>query len=118
MKFSIIIAEKKVITQSDTKTWIDISKNLNQNNTDATPILKNTINLIKSKFPEIPNKMVWGNYLIFEEYENIVAIDIDFDNIELIKTEILLIALSNDLAVLIGKENKIYREISEIKQSK
>ena len=59
--------------------------------------------------------MVWGNYLIFEEYEKIVTIDIDYDNIDNLKSEILNIALNNDLVVLIGKENKIYRNISEIK---
>lgn len=115
MKGSIIIAEKNILTESDIKSWIAISKKLGQANVKATSNVKNTIELIQSRFPEIPNKMVWGNYLIFEEHEDFAVIDIDYDNIEKLKNEVLNIALNNNLAVLIGKENKIYRDISEIK---
>ncbi|WP_282148326.1 hypothetical protein [Algibacter lectus] len=115
MKYSIIISEKELLKDSDKITWIGISKKLDQKKTDATESLKNVIKLISLQFPELPNKMVWGNYLIFEEYEKIVVIDIDYENIDSIKNEILNIVLNEDLAVLIGKENKIYRDISEIK---
>lgn len=77
--------------------------------------MSNVIDLIKLRFPQLPNQMVWGNYLMFEEYEDIITIDIDHDDIDLLKKEILKIAFQNDLVVLIGKENKIYRNISEIK---
>lgn len=47
--------------------------------------------------------MVWGNYLIFEEYDDIVIVDIDYGDTDLLEKEILKIALQNDLVVLIGK---------------
>lgn len=114
MKFSIIIAEKSILTQSDVKIWINVSIKLGQSKIKATPNLSNVIDLIKLRFPQLPNQMVWGNYLMFEEYDDIITIDIDHDDIDLLKKEILKIAFQNDLVVLIGKENKIYRDISEI----
>lgn len=113
MKFSIIIAEKNIHTQSDVKIWINIGIKLGQSRIKATLNLTNVIDLIKLRFPELPNQMVWGNYVMFEEFNDIVTIDIDHDDIDLLKKEILKIALQNDLVVLIGKENKIYRDISE-----
>jgi hypothetical protein len=71
------------------------------------------ITLNKTQFPELPNKMAWGNYLVFNEYANIVVVDIDYDDINLLKKEILKIAFENELVVLIGKENKIYRNINK-----
>lgn len=115
MKYSIIIAEKNALSSSDTKAWIEISAKLQQTKVQATSVLKKSINQIISQFPEIPNTMVWESYLIFEEHRNAVVIDIDYENIDLLKNEILNIALHNDLAVFIGKENKIYRNISDIK---
>ncbi|QCW98867.1 hypothetical protein FGM00_01550 [Aggregatimonas sangjinii] len=115
MKGSIIIAEKNILVDSDTKSWIEISKKLEQNKVESTSNIKKVIKRIQSRFPEIPNKMVWGNYLIFEEHENIAVIDIDYNNLEKLKQDVLNIALNNNLAVLIGKENKIYRDISELK---
>lgn len=68
MKYSIIIADKSVLASSDTKTWLKISKRLEEPNRDVEHELKDVIESIKSKFPDLPNKMAWGNYLIFEEY--------------------------------------------------
>lgn len=115
MKFSMIIAEQNILSHSDVKIWMDISSKLEQSTVEATPNLKQAIALVKTQFPELPNKIVWRNYLVFDEHDNIVAIDIDYDNIDLLKKEILKIALKNDLVVLIGRENKIYRDIREIK---
>jgi len=109
MKFSIVIADMKILTASDTKTWIGLSKKLAEPKTDTTPELKEIITLIKSGFPELPNTMVWGNYLIFEEFADFFTIDIDYDDIKRLEHEILDIALENGFAVLIGKENKIYK---------
>jgi len=44
-----------------------------------------------------------------------VTIDVDFDDVTKMKNDILTIALNNDYVVLIGKENKIYRSLSELK---
>ncbi len=79
MKFSIIIAEQNILTHSDVKIWMDISSKLEQSRVESTPNLKQVIALIKLRFPELPNQMVWGNYLVFDEYDNIVAIDIYYD---------------------------------------
>lgn len=111
----MIIAEQNILTHSDVKIWMDISSKLEQSRVESTPNLKQVIALIKLRFPELSNQIVWGNYLVFDEHDDVVAIDIDYDNIDLLKKEILKIALHNDLVVLIGKENKIYRNISEIK---
>lgn len=115
MKFSIIIVEQNILTHSDVKIWMDISSKLEQSRVESTPNLKQVITLIKLRFPELPNQIVWGNYFVFDEHDDVVAIDIDYENIDLLKKEILKIALHNDLVVLIGKENKIHRNISEIK---
>lgn len=113
MKFSIIIAEKNILTQSDVKIWIDVGIKFGHSKIKATPNLTNVIDLIKLRFLELPNQMVWGNYLMFEEYDDIVIVNIDHGDIDLLKKEILKIAFQNDPGVLIGKENKIYRDISE-----
>ncbi len=115
MKFSIIIAEHHILHQSDIKIWMDIRIKLGQNRMKTTPNVAHVIDLIKLRFPELPNQMVWGNYLIFDEHDDIVAIDIDYDDIDLLKKEIFKIAFQNDLVVLVGRENKIYRDISEVK---
>jgi len=111
MKFSMIIAEQNILTQSDVKIWMDVGIKLDQSSMEATPGLKQAIAQIKTQFPELPNQIVWGNYLVFDEHGNIVTIDIDCDDIDLLKKEILKIAFQNDLVVLIGRENKIYRDI-------
>lgn len=111
MKFSIIIADKSVLAASDRKTWLEISKRLSEPNSSVADGLKEVIESIKAKFPELPNKMVWGNYLIFEEYSDFFSMEIDYADMESLKKEVLDIALPKGFVVLIGKENKIYRSV-------
>ena len=47
--------------------------------------------------------------MIFEEYSDFFVIVIEYEDIEYLKKEILEIALEKGFAVLIGKENKIYK---------
>lgn len=113
MKYYISIAEKHLLSTSHRKTWLAVS-DVQENDTECTEILKDTEEEIKAKFPELPNKMVWGHYLIFNHHGAVLSIDIDYDDIDKIKKEILEIALRKDLMVLIGSEDKIYKGIEDI----
>lgn len=109
MKYSIIIADSKLIAKSDIKTWIDIGKKSIEPKSELSESLIEIINIIKSKFPKISNYKNSESYMIFEEYSDFFAIDIEYEDIEYLKKEILEIALEKGFAVLIGKENKIYK---------
>ncbi|GAA4147034.1 hypothetical protein GCM10022216_32620 [Sphingobacterium kyonggiense] len=113
MKYYISIAEKHLLSTSHRKTWLAVS-DVEEKETECAEILKETEEEIKTKFPELPNKMVWGHYLIFNHHGSVLSIDIDYDDIEAIKREILEIALRKDLMALIGSEDKIYKDIEDI----
>lgn len=109
MKYSIIIADTKLLLKSEIKTWINIGKISIEPQAQTSKDILKIIDLIKLKYPDIPNNKGAENYLIFEKYADFFTMDIQYDTIEKMKEEIIEIALHNGFAVLIGKENKIYK---------
>ncbi|TDQ11503.1 hypothetical protein [Pedobacter metabolipauper] len=109
MKYSIIVALSDSIAPTDYKAWTDIGKKIQQPPTVLNAVLKDAAQEIARSFPDLPSSIVWGNYLVFDEHGDFFVIDIDFENVELIRDTVFHVAEKRGLTVLIGKENKIYR---------
>jgi len=111
MKFYPSIT-KNEIPENDRKAWIYLSKlmrNEPEKGQDENQIFKNFVKELEEKFPMLSTKMVWGNYLISDVFENRISLSIDYDDKDEMMSEIVKIARTNDLVVFEPKPEKIYR---------
>jgi len=111
MKFYPSIT-KNEIPENDRKAWIYLSKlmrNEPEEGQDENQIFKNFVKELEEKFPMLSTKMVWGNYLISDVFENRISLSIDYDDKDEMMSEIVKIARTNDLVVFEPKPEKIYR---------
>ncbi|MDR2146485.1 MAG: hypothetical protein LBE91_08520 [Tannerella sp.] len=115
MKYSIIVIRNEIISRfdKDRAAWWYVGFHLKKNETQAADLV-GFAEKINQRFPELPNKMVWGNYLIPTIDENFLVFDIDASPEQIDEIVLYIIQQANEqgLAVLDGKKEKIYRPTS------
>lgn len=107
MKSDLQIIRNEIISrfEKDRAAWWYIGFHYKQTGIQATDLVEFAEKICK-QFPELPNKMVWGNYLIPKIDENDISFMIDAspEKIDEIESFITEKALEHGFAVLAGEE--------------
>ena len=114
MKYGLQIIRNEIISRfdKDRAAWWYVGFHLEKFGTQASDLI-GFAEKINQKFPELPNKMVWGNYLIPTIDENWLCFEMDASPEQIDEIVMYIIQLANEqgLAVLDGKKEKIYRPL-------
>jgi len=113
MKYCIKIVRNDLISRfdKDRAAWFYLAFHLETFGIKSLDLVK-FAEKINQRFPELPNKMVWGNYLIPSVIDkNFIDFDIDASPEQIDEIVAYIIQCSNEqgLAVFEGKKNKIHR---------
>ncbi|RKM97706.1 hypothetical protein D7036_20370, partial [Aquimarina sp. BL5] len=103
---------KNEIPENDFQAWHYLSRIMKEEPEKSE--VKNEISVVfikqlEKSYPMLPTKMVWGNYLISEIFENRISLSIDYENKNEMISEIVKIAKKYNLVVFEPKSEKIYR---------
>ena len=111
MKFYPSIT-KNDIPADDRPAWLYLSrilKNEPEKGITADQVFESFMEQVRKVYPELPSKMVWGNYLIAEFFEHRISLSIDYENKDEMMAEIIKIAKEQNLVVFEPKSEKIHR---------
>ena len=112
MKYSVVVIRNEIISRfdKDKAAWWYVAFHLEKFETQAPDLIK-FAEKINQQFPELPNKMVWGNYLVPTIDENCLVFEIDASPEQIDEIVLYIIHQANEqgFAVLDGKKDKIYR---------
>jgi len=112
MKYSVQVIRNKIISRfdKDRAAWWYVAFHLEKFGTQAADLVE-FAEKVHQQFPKLPNKMVWGNYLIPTIDENYLLFEIDASAEQIDEIVLLIIEKANEqgFAVLDGKKDKIYR---------
>ena len=80
MKANVTVSRNN-IPNSDRKAWFFLSQQFEKKKNIKAPDFVEFAEKVYRKFPHLPNKMVWGNYLIPEIIDqDFACFAIDYDN--------------------------------------
>jgi hypothetical protein len=107
MKRNLMIIRNEIISrfEKDRAAWFYIGLRYKRTGIQAADLVEFS-KMVNQQFPELPSKMVWGNYLIPDIDENDVNFQIDAspEKISEIEQFITQQALEQGFAVLVGEK--------------
>lgn len=108
MKYNLCVT-RNVVPDEHRPAWLYLVEMIESRKNVKSADLIEFAEKVHQQFPDLPNKMVWGNYLIPDIDENFVLFDIDFPQVDEIISCIRKLAKDYSLVVFDGKQDKIYR---------